>query len=198
MPVDTAMHVPHAEMRPPRSEVGIVGWMHRNLFASWSNTLLTLVGLWIVWKLIAATLDWAVFSAVWEGADGSVCRKENAGACWPFITNRFGQFMYGRYPDAERWRVNLTLALFLGTIVPLMVPGTPGKKYFGLFGIFAFPVLAWILLYGGLLGLPVVKTELWGGLLVTLVVATCGIAGSFPVGIVLALGRRSRMPIASV
>jgi len=189
-------HVPSADLRPPRSEVGVVGWLMRNLFSSWSNTLLTIVGLWLCYRLIAAVLDWAVFSAVFVGNDGTVCQRAEVGACWPFVTAKFGQFMYGRYPDAERWRVLLTYGLTAGTLGWLMIPALPWKKWFALFGIFALPVVSWALLYGGVLGLPVVQTELWGGLLVTLVVATVGIAGSFPIGVILALGRRSQMPIA--
>jgi general L-amino acid transport system permease protein len=185
-----------ADLRPPRSEVGVVGWLAKNLFSSWSNGILTLVGLWLTWRLVAAILDWAVFSAVWSGSDGTVCQSADVGACWPFVTAKFGQFMYGRYPDGERWRVLLTYALTAGTLLTLMVPAIPGKKWAAIFGILVLPVVSWVLLYGGFAGLPVVPTELWGGLLVTLVVATVGIAGSFPIGIVLALGRRSPMPIA--
>ncbi|MEZ5818139.1 MAG: amino acid ABC transporter permease [Hyphomicrobiaceae bacterium] len=184
------------EMAPPRSEVGIVGWLSKNLFSSWGNSVLTLLGLWIAWKVLAAVLDWAVFSAVWTGADGSACRVEGAGACWPFVAAKFGQFMYGRYPDAERWRVLLTYALTASTLGALMIPAVPGKKWVGLFGVFVLPWIAWALLYGGVLGLRAIPTEYWGGLMVTLVVATVGIAGSFPVGVILALGRRSQMPIA--
>jgi general L-amino acid transport system permease protein len=104
--------------------------------------------------------------------------------------------MYGRYPDAERWRVLTTYAIFGTTLFALMVPAIPGKKWWALFGILVLPVVSWVLLYGGVLGFKEVPTELWGGLLVTLVVATVGIAGSFPIGIMLALGRRSDMPIA--
>ncbi|MGE0698966.1 MAG: amino acid ABC transporter permease [Hyphomicrobiaceae bacterium] len=192
----TSGFTPSAELRPPRSEVGVVGWMMRNLFSSWSSTVLTLVGLWLVWRLVAAVLDWAVFTAVFTGADGTVCQKPEVGACWPFVTAKFGQFMFGRYPDAERWRVLLTYALTASTLGGLMIPAVPGKTWLALFGVLVLPALSWVLLYGGILGLPAVPTELWGGLLVTLVVATVGIAGSFPVGIILALGRRSQMPIA--
>lgn len=181
---------------PPRSEVGIIGWLKHNLFSSWSNGLLTIVGLWIIYRLVEGALDWAVFSAVWTGPDGTVCRRPDVGACWPFVTAKFGQFMYGRYPDAERWRANLSLILALSAIIPLAWPGTPGKRYIGMYGLFVLPVVIAILLSGGYFGLPHVPTELWGGLLVSLVVATCGIIGSFPVGIILALGRRSRMPVA--
>ncbi len=183
-------------MRPPRSEVGVVGWLQKNLFSSVSNTILTLLGLWITWRLVTSVLDWAIFSAVWTGEDGSVCRASSAGACWPFVKAKFSQFMYGRYPDAERWRVLLTYALSAITLLALMIPAIPGKKFWALFAIFALPFISWALLYGGVFGLNEVPTELWGGLLVTLVVATVGIAGSFPIGIVLALGRRSPMPIA--
>jgi general L-amino acid transport system permease protein len=191
-----APHVPSTALPPPRSEIGPIAWLRHNLFSSISNSLLTLVGLFLLYKLVAGVLDWAVFSAVWEGTDGSVCRKENVGACWPFISNRFGQFMFGRYPDAERWRPLLTFLLAIAFLAPLMIPGTPGKRYIAIAGLLVFPVAAWVLLSGGVFGLPKVATEFWGGLLVTLVVATTGIAGSFPIGVVLALGRRSQMPIA--
>jgi len=197
MAVETiAPRVSAPEMAPPRSEVGIIGWLSKNLFSSWTNTILTILGLWIAWRVLAGALDWAVFSAVWKGEDGSACRVADAGACWPFVQAKFGQFMFGRYPDAERWRVVATYILTGLTLAGLMIPAIPGKKWLGLFGVIGLPIIAWILLYGGVLGLPTVPTEFWGGLMVTLVVATVGIAGSFPVGIVLALGRRSEMPIA--
>jgi general L-amino acid transport system permease protein len=183
-------------MPPPRSEVGIVGWLTKNLFSSWSNTALTLVGLWIAWTVIAGALDWAVFSAVWSGADGSACRVANTGACWPFVSAKFGLFMFGRYPDPERWRVLLTYGLTGFTLAGLMIPAVPGKRWFALFGLLVLPFVAWALLFGGVLGLERVPTELWGGLMVTLVVATVGIVGSFPIGVLLALGRRSEMPVA--
>ena len=191
-----APFTPSADIRPPRSEVGVFGWLSKNLFSSWSNSLLTVLGFYVIWRVTAGVLDWAVFSAVWSGKDGTACQSADVGACWPFVAAKFGQFMYGRYPDAERWRVLLTYALTGGTLLALMVPAIPGKKWAALFGIFVLPVVSWALLYGGVVGLPRVPTELWGGLLVTLVVATVGIAGSFPIGIVLALGRRSQMPVA--
>lgn len=196
MTVDAIARDSQTVMQPPRSEVGITGWLRKNLFSSWSNGVLTVVGLWLVYRVCQGVLDWAVFSAVWSGRDGTVCQNADVGACWPFVSAKFGQFMYGRYPDAERWRVLLTYAISVATAAALMIPGIPGKKWSALFGIFALPVLCWALLYGGVFGFPVVATEYWGGLLITMVVATVGIAGSFPIGIVLALGRRSQMPIA--
>jgi general L-amino acid transport system permease protein len=182
-------------MRPPRSEVGLIGWLRKNLFSSVTNTLLTIIGLWIIWKVITAAIGWAILSATFEGSDGAACSREHAGACWPFIQAKFSQFMYGRYPEPQRWRVDLTYVLAIAGLVPLMIPSVPGKLFNTLYMIVFFPIAAFFLLVGGYFGLPYVPTELWGGLLVTLVVASVGIAGAFPIGILLALGRRSKMPI---
>ena len=181
--------------RPPRLVVGPLAWLRANLFSTWGNTLLTLIGLFITYKAVVGIVEWAILSATFTGADGSACTRDDAGACWPFITAKFAQFMYGRYPEVERWRVDLVYALALAGLVPLMIPRVPGKFWNAVYVFAVFPVLAFILLVGGMFGLPHVGTELWGGLLVTLVVATVGITGSFPIGILLALGRRSKMPI---
>jgi len=192
---DIAAEVSLTKMRPPpRAASGPVGWARQNLFSSFGNTVLTLLGLYIAYVVFSGVLGWAFFNATWTGQDGSACSRETAGACWPFVKAKFSQFMYGRYPEAERWRVDLTYILAIAGLVPLMVPWVRGKLYFSIYVVAVFPVLAFLLLYGGI-GLNIVPTELWGGLLVTLVVASVGIAGAFPIGIILALGRRSRMPI---
>jgi general L-amino acid transport system permease protein len=182
-------------VRPPSASLGPVAWLRENLFSSVANTALTLLALWLTYELITAVLGWALFNAVWEGEDGSACTREHAGACWPYVSAWFGQFIYGRYPDTERWRVNLTYVLALAGLVPLMIPHVPGKLWTSIYLIAVFPVLAIILLLGGIFGLTHVPTDFWGGLLVTLVISSVGIAAAFPIGIVLALGRRSPMPI---
>ncbi len=139
--------------------------------------------------------DWAIFRAVFAGSDGSACNKPDAGACWPFVTHKFGLFMYGRYPDPERWRINLTYVLALAGLVPLMIPRVPGKLWLSIYLLAAFPIIGFILVRGGVFWLPHIPTELWGGLFLTLVVASVGIVASFPIGILLALGRRSELPI---
>jgi len=181
--------------RPPRSTVGPIGWLRANLFSSWSNTLLTLIGLAIVYYAATGIIEWGLTRAIFWGADGAACTREGAGACWPYVAAKFGQFMYGRYPDAERWRVDLVYGLALVGLIPLMIPQLPGKFWNSVYVFVIFPVIAFFLLLGGAFGLAPVDTALWGGLLVTLVVSTVGITGSFPIGIMLALGRRSRMPI---
>jgi general L-amino acid transport system permease protein len=184
-----------AEEPPPRSSIGIVGWLQRNLFSSIGDTILTLLGALIVVLAVPPLLDWAVFSAVWTGADREVCISPEAGACWAFIKAKFAQFIYGRYPIAERWRVDLVFVLLAGGIIPMAIPSVPRKRLNAIFLFAIFPILALILLVGGVFGLRVVETPLWGGLTVTLVVSYVGIVASLPLGILLALGRRSRMPI---
>ncbi len=173
-----------------------LGWARVNLFSSLGNTVLTLIGLLVSYWVLSGVLNWAIFSAVFTGSDGSACRIEGAGACWPFVTNKFKLFMYGRYPVEELWRVNLTYLLALAGLVPLMMPGVPGKLWLAVYMLVGFPLIAYFLLTGApWAGLPVVPTEKWGGLLVTLVVACVGIAASFPLGIILALARRSDLPL---
>ncbi len=171
----------------------IAAWMRTNLFATWFDTALTLVGALIATWLVAAVVDWAILSATFTGTSGKDCGS--AGACWPFVWAKMKVFMYGRYPESELWRVNLTYALGLAGLIPLMLPGVPGKLWLSVYMLLVFPVLAYFLLTGGLPGLPVVPTDLWGGLLVTLVVACVGIAASFPLAILLALARRSDLPL---
>lgn len=185
---------PSVPMRPPANLVGPVAWMRQNLFSSVGNSIMTLLGLWLIYITLVPALDWAIFSAIWTGQDGKACSVEGAGACWPFVTAKFGQFMYGRFPDAERWRVDLTYALALAGIVPLMIPSVPWKKWNAVYVFGIFPIIAYWLLTGGIFGMPIVETQYWGGLLITLVVATVGITMSFPIGVILALGRRSKMP----
>jgi general L-amino acid transport system permease protein len=183
-----------ARASPPRAGGPLV-WLRENLFSSWTNAALTLLALWLIYQVATTVLAWAVLDATWQGQDGSDCTRHDAGACWPFIGAWFGQFMYGRYPDAERWRVNLTYALALAGLVPLMVPRVPGKLWATMYLLGVFPVAAVVLLSGGILGLDHVPTDFWGGLLVTLVISSTGIAAAFPIGILLALGRQSSMPI---
>ncbi len=181
-------------MRPPPAGAGAIAWVKNNLFSSPLNAALTVLGIWVAWVVVHAVVDWAVVRAVYVGADGGACVKVGAGACWPFITAKLDQFIYGRYPDAERWRANLTLLLFVLGLAGVMIPGVPRKGWIAAFLLVVFPVIAYYLLTGGIFGLPIVETARWGGLLVTLVVAVVGIVASFPIAIALALGRRSRLP----
>jgi general L-amino acid transport system permease protein len=180
---------------PPRSTVGPIAWLRDNLFGSIGDTILTFLGVLIVLAALPPLIDWAFLSAVWEGENREACISPEAGACWAFVKAKFAQFIYGRYPVPERWRVDLVLLLLAGGILPMAIPSVPRKGLNALFLFAIFPVVAFILLVGGVLGLRPVETSLWGGLMVTLVVSYVGIVASLPLGILLALGRRSKMPI---
>lgn len=177
---------------------GALDWLRRNLFSGPWNTALTLASLYLIWIALPPVLDWAFFSAVFHGDSREACLGPGKGACWPFVRANLDQFIYGRYPEAERWRVNLVFLLGAAGLAPLLVPGIPAKRWNAGFLLLAYPLIAFVLLTGGRPGLPRVDTSLWGGLLVTLVVAVTGIVASFPLGILLALGRRSDMPVIRI
>ncbi len=320
------------ERPAPVKTTGLVGFLRTRLFNSPTNILITIVSALLLWFVLVPTIRFLLIDAVWSGRDRSACLAENAGhpvgACWPFIQAKFSQFIYGFYPEPERWRVNLTFLLAAVLLLPLLIPRLPAKGInAGLFFL-AFPAVAFFLLHGGGLqgfgvswpaallsglaasvaeagsalsragaslgesaamagsllkwlawpvvqfgvllhylitpvtwlreriqmsgrpvwtdfavtaaivsmllfwwnggtragwrplmtslatfaglgivmavmgldrgGLPVVDTRLWGGLLVTLVVSVTGIVASMPVGIALALGRRSSIPLIRV
>jgi general L-amino acid transport system permease protein len=185
---------PAPALPPPTSQTGAIGWLRANLFGTPGNSVITIVFLvLIVWTLMGV-FDWAVVRAVWEGEDRQACLGPEVGACWAYVRAKFLSFIYGRYPFEERWRVNLTAILFLAGFVPMLIPRVPWKRETVFYLLIVFPILAFILLTGKL-GLAPVRTSLWGGLMLTLVVALVGITCSLPIGIVLALGRRSKMPI---
>jgi len=327
--VDTAFlrREPAATLPPPGSTTGIVGWLRANLFSSPLNSALTVIAILFALWVIPPILEFLIFNAVWTGSNREACLADKVGhpvgACWPYIQAKLPQLIYGFYPEAERWRVNLTLFLAAALLVPLLVPRLPSKGLnAGLF-FFAFPVVAFFLLHGGGIsgfglswtagilqlfddsiigagqvllnlsktsaiapllwvignlvvlvgtaiywlifpltwlrdqlqgtgqsvwadfaitavivsliafvlgggvrtgwralassfatfvaiaiviklmgldhgGLPIVQTGLWGGLLVTLVVSVTGIVTSLPIGIALALGRRSTIPLIRI
>jgi general L-amino acid transport system permease protein len=317
-----------AERPAPVKTTGAIGFVRTRLLNSPTNMLLTVVSVLVLWFIVVPAIKFLLVDAVWSGDDRTACLAGNAGhpvgACWPFVQAKFSQFVYGFYPEPERWRVNLTFALGAMLLLPLLIPRLPAKGFnAGLF-FFAFPLLAFFLLHGGGLdgfgvswsagllsgfsesigdggrglvaagesvavigpllwivgkvivaisavisylispltwlrnqiqiaarpvwidfvattgfvsvllfvlngafrtgwkslatsaasfagvgiviaamgldrgGLPVVDTRLWGGLLVTLVVSITGIVTSMPVGIVLALGRRSTIPLIRI
>jgi len=310
-----------SERAAPIKTTGVVGFLRTRLFNSPTNILLTIASALLLWFTVIPTLKFLLIDAVWTGTDRNACLAENAGhvvgACWPYVHAKFTQFIYGFYPEAERWRVNLTFVLAALLLLPLLIPRLPAKGLnAGLFFV-AFPIVAFFLLHGGGLngfgvswvadllagladdlsaagqrlseaggalpwlgklltglgqglvyvispltwlrdriqlssrpvwsdfaatavivsalmfflgggirtgwralivslsifvgiaiviaalgldrgGLPIVDTRLWGGLLVTLVVSVTGIVTSMPVGIALALGRRSTIPLIRI
>jgi len=172
-----------------------LAWARANLFQSWGNGILTVIAVWLIAKVTWGALDWALLSAVFSGDDGSACSGAKTGACWPFITHKLGLFLYGRYPEAERWRVLVVYALAAASCAALCQPMVRATTKLASAILLGAPVVCFFLLTGGWFGLHPVETELWGGLLVTLIVASVGIAAALPLGLALALGRRSQLPV---
>ncbi|MFK8251367.1 amino acid ABC transporter permease [Ancylobacter terrae] len=263
---------------PPRRNIGPLAWMRANLFSGVLNTVLTLFGIALIVLIVPPVVRFLVLDAVWQGENREACLAPGTGACWPFIHAKFSQLVYGFYPVAERWRVDIVFALGALLLAPLLVLSWPGKRLNSFLFFVVYPVVAFVLLTGGNIdassfmldhilpirglvgdatvmglniafwvdyiasaalvalvvwaivtllggrgggaagtvgwiflalglviliwdvdfGLAHVETRQWGGLLVTLVIAVTGIVTSMPLGIALALGRRSKMPVVKL
>ena len=168
-------------------------WLRRNLFAGVWSTLLTLAMAALLAFALPPLIRWGVANAVLWGQSRAVC-PEN-GACWAVITARFPFFVYGSYPVPERWRPTLVFVLFLLFAIPAFRERIASRIRWVLLLVTLFPLVAGILLWGGVPGLAFVDTSQWGGLMVNCVLAYVAVAGSLPIGILLALGRRSRLPV---
>jgi general L-amino acid transport system permease protein len=259
---------------PPPAQASAATLFLRSLVATPVNLAMTVVSLGVIVLVVSALARFLILDATWEGASRTDCLP-NPGACWPFIKAKLGQFVYGFYPIAERWRPNVAFVLGAALLAPLLVPSVPLKRLNAVLFFGVYPLVAFVLLTGGNLdlrgfflgrlanwqvvagvgtsagarwmfwsdfvlsafivtaiavtaaavtgasvrrtltavlsifavlgiilltvdldfGLQPVETRLWGGFLVTLVVAFTGIVASLPLGILLALGRLSRQPV---
>ncbi len=260
---------PKPERAAPPSTVGVIGWMRANLFSNVSNTLMTIVGAYIVYTFLSAVLGWAVFNAVWQAETRRECLDlvGRSGACWPGVIQWFDNLIYGLYPKDQLWRINFGFLALILWVAPLWIPKVKSKVAVGITAVMLYPFLAsyfflggekgiiwtalisagltgliWVWLtsfteirsgksfartMGELLGasgrseeeqlkfgrmsligvfaisvllvaqwdLSAVSTRQWGGLFLTLVISGIGITFSLPSGILLALGRRSDMPL---
>jgi len=191
---------PAERLAPPAMRAGIFGWLRANLFSSPANIALTLVCVLLIAWAVPSLLQFFLLDAIWSGTGREAClaapARPHPGACWAFVRAWFSYFVYGFYPAGGRWRVDLFfLALAFG-LVWLLRLSAPRRDLGALYFFVVLPVLSFILLHGAAyLGLPVVSTALWGGILVTIIVATIGIVFSLPLGILLALARRSDKPV---
>ncbi len=258
---------------PPLTKRGLVGWVREHLISGPFNIAMTVFSIVLIALVLPPLVRFLFIDAAWTGDNREACVNAS-GACWPFVKAKFGQFIYGFYPLAERWRPNVVFALGALLLTPLLIPRAPLKRLNAILFFGVFSVVAFVLLTGGnfslhqfivgrivpfayfigpweftglaagfwldylissaaivfltaaiarLLGanscavariasllflllalvlvvcdfdfgLVPVETSAWGGLLVTLVVAVTGIVVSLPLGILLALGRRSELP----
>ena len=182
-----------AAREAPVLSVGMLGWIRQRLFSTPLNSLITLLICYGLYLVIPPFWQWAVTNATWSASGSAECVSD--GACWAFVSARLDQFIYGFYPEELRWRVDLFFLQLALVTAWLMTPGLPGKKWMAVYGLVLMPFVSWGMLLGGFAGLEAVDTHQWGGLMLTLLLALCGMIASFPVGVVLALGRRSKMPV---
>jgi general L-amino acid transport system permease protein len=188
--VDVTQELPLPVERPRPVTAGPLAWLRANLFNSVPNTILTLAALYLLAVTIPPVIRWALIDAVWHGETGRACRS--GGACWAFIAEKGRFILFGRYPYAEHWRPLFTVVIFIAMILASCDRRLWGRRLVILWlaGLAGVGVLMW----GGVLGMSYVDTSLWNGLPLTLILATIGMVFAFPLAILLALGRRSRLP----
>ncbi len=200
----------------------VTAWARSNLFSSWWNAILTLICVVLAFLALSSLLNWAVFDAIWSDVEAAVCKDQRAaaaayqaqqaeiaagvefaeqdlleqtssGACWAIIHEKYRLILFGRYPFAEQWRPLIAMVLFVGLVGISCYPGAWGRPL-----MVAWPVglvVCGLLMFGGVFGMEFVETALWGGLPLTLILSVFGCVLAFPIAILLALGRRSEMPI---
>ncbi len=181
------------ERPPPAATVGVLGWMRENLFSGWANTVLTLIALYILWLAIPSLIEWAFIDSQLSGSDRFACTGD--GACWAWLDQRFEQFLYGFYPSEETWRINIAFVLLFPALAPWLIDNMPAARWLRWFSL-VYPLIAAWLLVGGWFGiLEGVTTNNLGGFSLNLTVGLAGIVLSLPAGVLLALGRQSRLPL---
>jgi general L-amino acid transport system permease protein len=188
--------VPTTPRTAPKLSVGFVGWMRANLFNSWLSTAVTLLLGYLIIRWTLSFLDWAVFNAVWsvpgtgQQVNTTACREmKGIGACWALIGEKYRFILFGLYPFDEQWRPAICIAIFISLYV-VSAMRRFWRRELLLVWIAALTVIG-ILMWGGVFGLSFVEQERWGGLMITLILSTFGIALAFPLAVLVALGRRA-------
>jgi len=179
-----------ARPAPVRSD-GALAWIRANLFGDWKTSLATVLvgGLLLVY--LPPLIQWALVKAVWL-PQAEACRAAGAGACWGVVAEKYRFIIFGRYPFDEQWRPLVATALMVALLVASCIRAfwKPGLAVLWLVVLAAF----FVLMYGHVMGLSKVETDRWGGLPLTILLASLSIALAFPLALVVALGRRSSLP----
>ena len=177
-------------MKPPVTRVGVIGWMRANLFSSVFNSFLTVVIIYFLWKIVPGLIRWAFIDSSWTST-GAECRLAG-GACWSVVTKNLRFIIFGFFPYDWQWRPLLAM-IILFTLLFVSRNRRYWKKWLGYLWLIALFVMG-LLLKGGLFGLPPVESTKWSGLPLTLLLSVFGLTAAYPLGVLLALGRQSRMP----
>ena len=187
--------IPTPSRAAPITLVGPIAWVRNNLFSGWFSGLVSLLLLFLIVKWAMGFIEWGVINAVWSVPNNQTqaCRDlRGTGACWAVITEKHRFILFGTYPYEEQWRAFLSILVFIGLFI-VSAQRAFWRKELGLVWIGALTVIG-VLMWGGVLGLNYVPQERWGGLVITLILATFGLAFAFPLSILVALGRRSKLP----
>ncbi|MDR3517300.1 MAG: amino acid ABC transporter permease [Azospirillaceae bacterium] len=176
----------------PGFGIRVVAWLRTNLFSTWYNSLITVLIAWAIVIVADPFLRWLTVNSVVAPATADVCRQAQ-GACWAFIQEKYRLILFGLYPYDQQWRPAAVLALFAGlcTLSCFRRFWTPRLLLIWLAGL----VVVGILMWGGILGMPFVENRFFGGLPLTIILSIVGLAVAFPIAILLALGRRSNLPV---
>ena len=177
------------ELRPPITHIGVIGWVKNNLFNGVFNSILTVVTLFLLWKVVPPFFRWAFIDSAWH-TTGQACRQA-AGACWSVISMNYRFILFGFYPYEEQWRPFLAMMILFGLLFYSRDRNHWKKPlaYAWIIGLFTMGFL----MKGGIFGLSSVESTQWGGLPLTLLLAVFGLTAAYPLGVILALGRRSKM-----
>ena len=178
-------------LKPPVIQIGVLGWIKKNLFNGVFNSLLTLVTVYILWKIVPPFFRWAFIDSVWI-ATAEKCR-ETTGACWSVVSKNIKFIMFGFYPPEQQWRPFVAMGILL-LLIFFSQDRRLWKKFLGYIWLVGLVVMG-ILMRGGIFGLVPVESTQWGGLPLTLLLSVFGLTAAYPLGVILALGRRSKMPI---
>ena len=167
--------------------------LNKNINSDWFYATLTLLIIFVLIQNIPPLLNWLIFNADFIGTSKDQCSRE--GACWIFIYVWIERFMYGLYPNDEIWRVNVSFIMLIALVIAAFYVPPKFKKYVIIFLLSVFPFIMINLISGGNFGLVWVETAAWGGLSLTFIISIFALLFCFPVGMFLALGRRSSAPV---
>lgn len=187
---DSADLTQTAHLKPPATNVGIVGWLRKNLFNGPFNSFLTIFILFCLYKTVPPFIQWAFLKSVWF-TDGAQC-KMAGGACWSVVTKNFRFILFGFYPYEQQWRPAVAIILLIGLVL-----FTRERRHWNRRLTIIWPIglaVMGLIMYGGFFGLPVVETTKWSGICLTLLLSIFGLTAAYPLGVVLALGRQSKLP----
>ncbi|MCZ8148551.1 MAG: amino acid ABC transporter permease, partial [Roseomonas sp.] len=198
----TIAPAPQAEAAPraaPIRTTGPIAWARTNLFASWWSTAVTLVLAYLIVRWTLGFVEWAFINAVWsvpmqgnQPQTGACRDMKGVGACWAVIAEKHRFILFGTYPFDEHWRPALVCVLFVGLYIVSAMRRFWNWRLIPIW-VGTLAVIG-VLMWGGVFGLSFVPQERWGGLPITLILSTFGLAFAFPLAILVALGRRSKLP----